>query len=612
MFSADKGGKHRRRVRIAVPAVTVALAVGVASAFLLAPAQAGEPLPAPSTTPRIGSPTQAQLTARVKDAVAADAASASVPSQDKLSASPTTPTDTASPTTPQDTLEPQPQIIGGTDTTITTAPWMVQLWYYDDKGTADTADDDSFFCGGTVVSPSKVLTAAHCASGYNWKNNGAIITGTSQLPTTDDAGNTDFHGGTIVGVWRQWVNPAYKSATIDNDIAILTLAAPVKAKPLPVTKSADTASYQAGTQAKVYGWGRTSSTNQDLSESLRTATLPVNSDATCAGAYGTAFIKGHMVCAGTPASGSDTGTVSACNGDSGGPLVVGGKLVGIVSWGVQDCVFSGSYSVFTKVSTYVGQVNMRVDDANLNSDYRADLFARTSGGTGYEYNSNTTNGFAARQSWGNWSGLNIILQTDLNRDDYQDFVVRTTGGIVYWKHFDPAAGQWINTQLFSNWKTAAAIVTPGDVTGDANPDLLAADAAGVLYLYPGKGNGTFGARSTIGSGWSQYNALLGHGDFNADGYADLIARGKNNVVYLYKGRGSVTAPFAARVQVRTGWTYTKSVTTGDMTNDGIADLVARDSSGVLWLYKGTGKATNEIWASRIRVGSGWNQYNVFG
>ncbi|MDX6331592.1 MAG: hypothetical protein QOI83_3975, partial [Streptomycetaceae bacterium] len=81
---------------------------------------------------------------------------------------------------------------------------------------------------------------------------------------------------------------------------------------------------------------------------------------------------------------------------------------------------------------------------------------------------------------------------------------------------------------------------------------------------------------------------------------------------LYKGTGSATKPFAARIQVRTGWAYTKLVATGDMNNDGIADLLVRDSSGVLWLYKGTGKATSGIFAARVRIGAGWNQYNLFG
>ena len=45
----------------------------------------------------------------------------------------------------------------------------------------------------------------------------------------------------------------------------------------------------AGTGAKVYGWGRTSSTSPEVSETLKTATLPIQSDATCTDAWGTDF-----------------------------------------------------------------------------------------------------------------------------------------------------------------------------------------------------------------------------------------------------------------------------------------------------------------------------------
>ncbi|MFJ2648627.1 trypsin-like serine protease [Streptomyces sp. NPDC087420] len=611
MFSAGKDRKHRRKARIVIPTAAVALAVGVAGAFMLAPAQATEPQPGLPDVARHSGPTVAQLTARVTDAVQADAVDVAVSSKTPLSAKTGT-ADTGTANTGTVTGKVDPKVIGGVNTSITSAPWMAQLWYYDDKGTTRTSDDDSFFCGGTVVAPTKVITAAHCAADTNWNKFGAVIVGTSQLPTTGANGKTDFHGGTVVGVWRQWVNPSYNSAKIDNDIAVLTLGVPVKVTPLSVTKSTDTTSYKAGTQAKVYGWGRTTSTTQDISETLRTATLPVNSDATCTSAYGRDFIKGHMVCAGKPASGSDAGTVSACNGDSGGPLVVAGRLVGVVSWGVEDCVEAGAYSVFTKASTYVGQLNMRTDDANLSADNKADLFARTSGGTGYEYDSKGTT-FAARQNLGSWSGYNVALQTDLNRDDVEDFILRATDGTVYWFHYSPSSSKWIRSKLFTGWKTRVAIITPGDVTGDAKPDLLSVDTAGALYLYPGKGNGTFGTRATLGkSGWTQYNSVVGHGDFNNDGFADLIVKAKTKIVYLYKGTGSATKPFASRVQLRTGWTYNKLITTGDVTGDGIADLLARDTGGVLWLYKGTGKATSGIWADRVKIGTGWSQYNLFG
>ena len=68
-----------------------------------------------------------------------------------------------------------------------------------------------------------------------------------------------------------------------------------------------------------------------------------------------------------PATGTDEGTTSPCNGDSGGPLVAGGKIVGIVSWGVAGCTARGAYPVFTKVSSYTWAAQPRVDDSDLSA-----------------------------------------------------------------------------------------------------------------------------------------------------------------------------------------------------------------------------------------------------
>ncbi|MGW1915757.1 hypothetical protein ACWCQS_34825 [Streptomyces sp. NPDC002076] len=47
---------------------------------------------------------------------------------------------------------------------------------------------------------------------------------------------------------------------------------------------------------------------------------------------------------------------------------------------------------------------------------------------------------------------------------------------------------------------------------------------------------------------------------------------------------------------------------GDLTGDRYGDLLARDKTGALWLYPGTG--TTAVLGTRIKIGTGWGIYNT--
>ncbi|MEE1741439.1 trypsin-like serine protease [Streptomyces sp. BE147] len=587
----------RPRQFIALPAAAAALALG-AAALTAAPAQAADrpPLPGTQNVQKRPALSQEELLDTVRGSAAKlEQGESGAPGQEADDAG------QAAPGAPGRRVDPK--IIGGVDAPITDAPWMVQLHYYDDKGTSDTADDEGYFCGGTLVAPAKVLTAAHCVDGLDWAANGAVVGGTAQLP----AGG-DLHGGQAVSVWRQWVDPAFDDAALTSDVAVLTLGAALPYKTLQPASGTDTALYKDGTRATVYGWGRTSSTDESISQTLRKATVPIHADSTCAAFYPADFVAGRMTCAGIPASGEDNGTVSPCNGDSGGPMVVNGRIAGVVSWGMKDCVEKGSYSVYAKTSTLYGKIAPRIDDTNINGDFTADLFARKATGEAFEYVSTGTS-FTRPVSGGDWGGADLVRQVDWNRDDYQDFVYRVGNGDLYWLRFDGET-QWVETKIGKGWSTWKNILFPGDVTRDGVPDLVGIDKDGKIWTYPGRGDGSFGARVGGGGGWGTVQ-VFGKGDYSGDGKPDLLTRDSEGRLWLYAGRDTPSSPYAPRVQVGKGWNFTAYVTTGDNTGDGIADLVVRDKAGDLWIYPSRGSATAPF-SARLKAGKGWNGFDLFG
>ncbi|MCX5143578.1 VCBS repeat-containing protein [Streptomyces sp. NBC_00338] len=237
------------------------------------------------------------------------------------------------------------------------------------------------------------------------------------------------------------------------------------------------------------------------------------------------------------------------------------------------------------------------------------LYGLTSGGSAYAYRSNGKGGITSRELKGSgWQGVSNLLQvanTQKSSGDADGIWFRESSGYLGYLKFDASTP----VKVGSGWNIYNKLVSPGNLGGAAGGDLLGRDSGGTLYLYLNKGNGTLTSRYKVGAGWNAYSQIAGNGDLSGDGKNDIVARDSAGVLWLYKGTGNYKAPFAARTKIGAGWnTYNQLISTGDITEDGRTDLVARDKTGALYLYKGTGKASAPF-GGRVKIGaSGWNSY----
>ena len=209
-------------------------------------------------------------------------------------------------------------------------------------------------CGGAVISPYWVLTAAHCVSVDQGADEIDVVVGRHDLTAND---------GERIAVARVLRHPAFDvgAAFLEFDVALLRLSAPTSFSPIRLASPTNAADYGPGTTATTMGWGSTESSPL-FPGVLHEVDLPVISDVDCeaAGAPGSPYAPDFdgtsMLCAGYPSGGHDT-----CQGDSGGPLVVpdnvGGWLhIGIVSWGT-GCAIAGAPSVYAETAASAAWVD---------------------------------------------------------------------------------------------------------------------------------------------------------------------------------------------------------------------------------------------------------------